>query len=327
MKSNNIALLSLFCLASAVSANASANSYLTATATDSATFANGKGTSINVSVSPTTTAGWNKYSDFLGTGARKVWTTSVNESVYLFNEANNTAEKMVDFADPVGTKYTFALGSCTKGGMLAQKGLTMATPVGTYKDVVRISFDAKCADGGLIEAWFAPQAGLIKWSSQTLLGPNNFELNNGKIAGQTLGLQSALKANLNIPKTAFNLGATAEMAAASIILSNTSNQNMVLHFNSGQEFEISLLNSNNQVLNTWSAAVRFVQGTHDVTIAPGESKSFGGNLALRYVSGTALASDIYNLRIELKAASYAIGNNAAVVGTIKADTPILVNRL
>lgn len=324
MKYHTIVLSTLISLAA--TSTASANTYLNLNTTDNATFANGKGQNVNLSITPAT-LGWNKYSDFLGTGARKVWAQEGSESVYVLNETTNTAEKLVNFADPVGTGYSFSFATCNTGATLAQKGLTLATPVGTYKDVVRLSFNAKCADGGLLEAWFAPKVGVIKWSSQTIMGANTFELNGGKIAGQTLGLQSALKATASFPKTVFLLGSTAEQAAASINITNTSNQNLVLHFTSGQEFEISLLNSNNQVLNTWGSRIRFVQGNHDVTIAPGQSKSFGASLGLQYVSGTPLASGNYTLRVEMKAASYALGSNPATAGILKADSSIYVDRL
>lgn len=324
MKYHTIALSTLISLAAL--STASANTYINLSTADNATFANGKGQNVNLAITPAT-LGWNNYSSFLGTAARKVWTQDGSESVYVLNDTTNTAEKLVNFADPVGTNYNFSFAACTTGATLAQKGLTLATPVGTFKDVVRLSFNAKCADGGLLEAWFAPQVGVIKWSSQTIMGANTFELNGGKIAGQTLGLQSALKATANIPKTVFLLGSTAEQAAASITINNTSSQNLVLQFTSGQEFEISLLNSNNQVLNTWSSRIRFVQGTHDVTIAPGQSKSFGASLGLQYVSGTPLATGNYTLRVEMKAASYTLGSNPATTGILKADTTIFVNRL
>lgn len=322
MKLTTSNLFALICLAAC--STASANTYVNLSPLDNASFSNSKGQNVTLSVSAFT-LGWNKYSNFLGTGARKVWAQDGSEAVYVLNESTNTAEKLVNFADPVGSSYNFSFAACNTGGTLAQKGLTLATPVGTFKDVVRMTFDAKCADSGILEAWFAPQVGVIKWSSQTIAGANTFELSSGKVGGQNLGLQSALKAVANFPKTAFLIGNTTELAAASFTLTNTSNQNMVLHFASGQEFEISLLNSNYQVLNTWSARVRFVQGSHDVTIAPGQSKSFGGNLALQYVSGNVLAAGIYTLRLELKAASYAVGSNPPTAGTLSTDMPILVN--
>lgn len=291
-----------------VTAPAFANTYLNLTPQDNTAFGNAAGSRVNLTVTAAKNAGWVNYSEFLGEGEKAIWTSASNETVYVFNPVKNVAEKFVNFADRVGSKYVFSVGDCMTGGTLAQKQISLTTPAGTFSNVVRMTFANKCYDGGTMEAWFAPGVGVIKWTEQTKGGPQSYELTDGKVAGKVFGkvpVQTALKVTPAFPKTQFALG-TQEAAAANLTLTNSANQNMVLHFASGQEFEISLIDANRKVLNTWSARVRFMQGIHDVTLAAGKSRSFGGTLALQNLNGQALVAGQYTLRIEMKHANVAV---------------------
>ena len=302
-----------------VTASASASTYLNLTPQDNTAFGNAAGSRINLSVSAAKNAGWLTYSEFLGEGEQAVWTSAGNETVYVFNPRKNVSEKFVNFADKVGSKYVFSVGDCMTGATLAQNRLSVTTPAGTFANVVHLTFANKCIDGGTMEAWFAPQVGVIKWTEQTKGGPQSYELTDGKVAGKVFGkvpLQTALKVTPAFPKTQFTVGATAEMAAANLTLTNSSNQDMVLHFATGQEYEISLIGANNQVLNNWSARVRFMQGMHDVTLAAGKSRSFGNTLALQNLNGQALTAGRYTLRIEMKHSNVAVDGVSQVLPII-----------
>lgn len=316
----------LFCLFSSV--GAVANTYVNLTPYDTTSFGNASGQRVNVNLTGLSNTGWNRYSEFLGGGERWVWTNASSEAVYIYNEEREVSEQLVNFADPVGRSYSFSLGSCTNGGTLAQKGLTLATPAGVFKNVVRMSFTNTCADAGTIEAWFAPRVGVIKWSTQSFAGPVSFELSNGKVGGRVFGassLQNALKVTATFPRNYFVLGATAEQVGATLQLTNASAQDLVLHFNSGQEFEISLLDPNNIVINTWSANIRFIQGFHDVRIAAGQSRSFGGAMALQNLNGQPLRPGQYTLRIEMKG-TQTVGGGVTLPTAIRAESPIYVVR-
>ena len=295
-----------------VTAPALANTYLNLTPLDNAAYVNAAGSRVNLTVTAAKNAGWVTYSEFLGEGEKAIWTSASNEIVYVFNPAKNVAEKFVNFADRVGSKYVFNIGACMTGGTLAQKHMTLSTPAGTFNHVVRMTFSNKCYDGGTMEAWFAPGVGVIKWTEQTKAGPQSYELTDGKVAGKVFGkvnVQTALKVTPAFPKSRFVLG-TQEEVAANLTLTNSANQEMVLRFDSGQEFEISLLDANRQVLNTWGARVRFIQGTHEVSLAAGKRRSFGGTLALQNLNGQALQAGQYTLRIEMKHSTVAVAGVA-----------------
>jgi len=50
-----------------------------------------------------------QYSTFLGAAERWVWSGPSDESVYLFNDTRGSTEKMLNFADAVGSRYTLSL--------------------------------------------------------------------------------------------------------------------------------------------------------------------------------------------------------------------------
>jgi Intracellular proteinase inhibitor len=322
MKLTTLTLISLF-----ITAGASANSYITLNPTDNIAYGNAAGRRIVTTVSATSSPGWKKYSDFMNNGDKFIWTNPGNESVFLFNGNTSRAEKMVNFADPVGTKYSFSLGACTTGATLAQKGLRMTTAAGVAQNVVRLTFSAKCFDGGVGEAWFAPQVGLVKWVEQSIVGPVTFEMTDGKIASRTFGVvpATALKSSASFPVTEVAVNAGVVNGGATLNLTNTSNVDMVLHFTSGQEFEISLIDANNQVVNTWSKNIRFIQGGHDVVIAAGKTKSFGGTLELLTFDGKPLAVGDYTLRIEMKHSNVLIGLTSTT-SVVRAETMVMAVR-
>lgn len=319
-----LALVSLF----AVATTASANTYLNLKPTDSAVYMNGNGQMTYLSLTASNVTGWIKYSEFLGSGERFVWTSPANEAVYLFNQEKRSSEKLVNFADPVGTRYSFTLGACTNGGTLAQKGISMNTAAGTFNNVIRMTFSNNCADAGTGEAWFAPQVGVIKWSTQSIIGPVTQELAGAKVGSKTYGiaaLQSAMKLSPSFSASHVVLNGTTQQASANIKVTNTGNHDMTLHFASGQEFEISLIDRNHQVLNTWGARVRFIQGEHNVVIAAGKSQDFGGALDLQNLDGNQLSAGQYTLRIELKT-SQATANNIVMPVNARFDSQMTLVR-
>lgn len=293
-----------------ISGAAYSNTYINFNQNDSTSFSNDAGNRLTVKINATGNYGWKKYANFLGAGERWIWTTEGSQAVYLFDEERQQTQKMVDFSDPVGRNYNFTLGACTKSGMLAQKGLTLATAAGTFKNVVRMTFSGNCADAGIGEAWFAPKVGIVKWTSGSIIGPVAYSITNGRVGGLSFGsstLQSAVKISASFPQSNIVLASGTEQVEANLELTNTSSQDLLLNFSSGQEFEITLLDNRQQIVNVWSADKRFTQALRQVALAAGESRSFGGALGLHNMNGLPLATGNYTLRIELKNASATIG--------------------
>ena len=300
-----------------------ANTYINFSTNDVTTFSNAAGNRKTVKVIQNGNPGWKKYAEFLGAGERWVWTQSGNEAVFVFNEKTQLSEKLINFNDPVGRSYNFHLNNCMTSGMLAEKGLTLTTPAGTFKDVVRMSFTGRCADGGTTDAWFAPKVGVVKWGTQTIVGPVDFDLVDGVVGGKSVklnGTQNTLQVAANFPRSSFVLGSVTQQVSASIDLTNTGSESLNLRFTSGQDFELSLIDANNQVVNSWGANKRFTQALRDVSLAPGQTRSFGGAIDLINLNGQRLAAGAYTLRIEVK------GSQTPGLAGPSAQTSILIQR-
>ncbi|RYZ83849.1 MAG: hypothetical protein EOP06_19185, partial [Proteobacteria bacterium] len=55
---------------------------------------------------------------------------------------------------------------------------------------------------------------------------------------------------------------------------NTTKETQTLHFGSGQSFDLIISNQADQQVWTWGANKRFTQALRDVSIAPGQSRTF-----------------------------------------------------
>ncbi|WP_338846476.1 BsuPI-related putative proteinase inhibitor [Massilia sp. W12] len=308
--------------------SALANTYLNYGVQDQANFVGENGQAAQVKISQTS-GNWKKYDSFIGAGATWLYATAADETLYIFNEEQRIAQKLVNFADPVGKTYSFKLGACNTGGKIEAKGLTLNTLAGNFTNVVKMSFDSKCADGGTLEAWFAPKVGVVKWAQQSIVGPQNWNISSAKVEGKNYGfatLQSAIRSSADFPKTNFVFHTEAPKAEAYLNIRNVSNQELVLAFASGQEFDVTLLDAQRRVVNAWSANKRFIQAFHDVAIAPGETKRFGASVDLiNLETGLPVQGGQYFLKVELKSAYGRFAGQQQSL-SVSAEIPVLVAR-
>ncbi len=309
--------------ASMVSMICSANSYLAWSAQDHAVFTSTHGAEHDVQVLDAYGDGWQKFSRFLGHSERWVWTRADSEVIYVYNGERRANEKLVSFADPVGKRYSVALDSCTHAATLAEKNLNLTTTAGTFRQVIRMEFSGNCADAGIKQAWFAPEVGVVQWEEQSIMGPVVHVFARGAVAGKPYPVP-ALQLVADLPRSHLVLPTDGRINAG-LTLRNNSNSDLRLRFGSGQEFEISLLTLSGEVLTSWGANKRFVQGEHEVLIKAGASHYFGGELELQSLSTEALDVGTYLLRVELKG-SHAPEASAFVPETLKVEAPLFIDR-
>ena len=309
--------------ATVASAVCSANSYLAWSAQDHAVFTNTHGAEHDVQVVDAYGDGWQKFSQFLGRGERWLWTRADSEVIYVYNNERRANEKLVNFADPVGKRYSVTLDSCTTSATLAEKNLNLSTAAGTFRQVIRMEFSGNCADAGLKQAWFAPEVGVVQWEEQSIIGPVVHVFTRGTVAGKPYPLP-ALQLIADLPRAHLVLPSDGRINAG-LTLQNNSNSDLTLRFGSGQQFEISLLTLDGEVLTTWGANKRFVQGEHELVIGAGSSRYFGGELLLQSLSTEVLDVGTYLLRVELKG-SHAPEASAFVPETLKVEAPLFIDR-
>ncbi|MDK2124431.1 BsuPI-related putative proteinase inhibitor [Parachitinimonas caeni] len=321
IRSLNIALMGM-----AVAATASASTYIATVKGDTATFTSNRGQEVQVNVTDVTSTAWRKYSDFAGTGERWIWADPNGESIFTRVERTNQSAKIVDFNDAVGTRYTSTgLGACQSVAVLADKGMNISTAAGTFSNVARVTFSGQCADAGTGEAYFAPKVGLIKWTSQTIAGPNVFELSKATVGGKNFP-EGGLKVAATFPSSRLVLGRDKAEVEVALDITNGSNSDMTFTFPSGQDFDITLTNATGQVINSWGADKRFIMAIHNTTLKAGETRRYAGTLAVRNLNGASVDIGTYKLGIELKGSNAPAGS-VFVPETVKAEAPLYIDRM
>lgn len=319
---NSLRLIAAAAL-SLAAATSQANSYLNWSSSDYGMFESARGGEQDMRVLDSYGDGWQKFSSFLGAGERWVWTQAGSEVVYLYNSERRANEKLVNFADAVGKRYSVKVDVCTNSALLAEKNLNLSTVAGAFKNVVRMEFSGNCADAGITQAWFAPAVGLVQWEEQSIMGPVLFTLARGVIGGKHYPVP-ALQVVADLPRSHLIMNGNRNVTAGLTVINN-SNSDLSFRFDGGQEFEISLLTLDGEVLNTWGANKRFTQGEHAVVIKANSSHYFGGEIAIQGVDGEALDIGTYLLRIEMKG-SHAPEASAFSRDVLKLEAPLFLDR-
>lgn len=266
-------------------------------------FTSSYGQSRTVALSDRFGSQWKRVTNYLGTDAR--WLKTSGDTVSTLSQNGNQV-KLVNFDDPQGVSYRVNLDSCTQYATVADKHATLTTLANEFDSVMRLDFSGNCNDTGLISAWFSQDAGLIKWSEQTIAGVVDYELEYAKLAGMNYPAHEGIEVSATFPAETVMLNQT-DNVEAYITLTNQSSDPIELTFNSGQLFDIYLYDSNDQLVSQWSNGRMFTQAFQTITLQPGQKERFGGNLELKDLSGNPLDIGLYKMKIEVKTSTKASG--------------------
>lgn len=267
-------------------------------------FSSNQGQSKTLALSGRYGSQWKQVSNYLGYDS--MWLKTSASTISGLSQNGNLV-KLVDLDDSVGTTYNVNLDSCTKLATVAEKAQTTTTLAATFDPVVRIDFIGYCNDAGLLSAWFSQEAGLIKWSEQTIAGVVDYELEYAKLAGMNYPDYEGIEVSANFPAETIMLSET-DSVEAYITLTNQTSEPIELTFNSGQLFDIYLYDSNDNLVNQWSSGRMFTQAFQTITLEPGQKKRFGDSIALTDLEGNQLDIGSYKLKIQVKTSTKASGS-------------------
>ena len=152
--------------------------------------------------------------------------------------------------------------------------------------------------------WFAPDVGVIKWSSLNIAGPVDHVLLSGTINGEAYPRSLSVSATFSDTSVHLNMmppidPLSVQKAQASIEIKNGTEHEIRFYFVNGQRFEIAITGEQNNVVSRWSRGRSFIEMTETVTLAGGDSLRYFGEVALTTDEGDPLPAGHYTAMIEL----------------------------
>jgi hypothetical protein len=192
--------------------------------------------------------------------------------------------------------------SCVTGSSLSARstGDPIQVAAGNFSRIIRVEFKSRCADGGILEDYFAPGMGLIKRVNNSIAGPRNFELISARVGSQ-LFPQSVYGAQISIDKPVyFNnrmppVSNPAPTLIAQLSLHNDSDTPVELAFSSSQRYEWVIRDRVGKELWRWSEGLGFLQVLGQETLAKGRPLNYSVSIKLASRNGTLLDAGFYTL--------------------------------
>ena len=252
---------------------------------------------------------WVRLSNFAGFGPLWINASSDDEKVYLRTGDRKSKQLFVDFDEPVGTENVVDIQPCNKGKVVIRdKNVEVDTPAGKFEGAVLLGFETNCADGGVLSAWFVPSVGPVRWESSNITGVVTSEMINAEIGDVELPLGLIVNASLPNPVIVIDMEPSVgpdrpvPVVRAFMTIKNNTGNNLTYIFNSGQQFEISLINDEGVVVSRWSRGMAFTEAIETRVLNDGQTWSFGGPVELSSDDGSIVPGRNYTIRIEMTSA-------------------------
>lgn len=126
--------------------------------------------------------GWRLWSNWAGLGHTWMYTSPNHDYLWLWNGTTHTLVGNLDGA--VGEEQTVNLDCNTGPARIASRG-PLTTAAGAFNDVTKIAFTTSCSDAGTTAIWFAKGVGIVKWTEQSIMGEQTFELTSALVDGRS----------------------------------------------------------------------------------------------------------------------------------------------
>ncbi len=213
------------------------------------------------------------------------------------------------------TEWRYGAGTCTTFKLKrAATGRVVTTPAGTFSDTRVIAVEqvpdpvAFCAPPAVKELTFAANVGLVAFTTGR---GEVFTLKRATVAGLVLP-SSPVQATLRLDKASYvSLPNTIRcittpcpsneqtaVAKATFAVKNTGPQAVSWSFNTGCQFDIDVTSASGALVKRFSRDVACTMALSQVTLAPGQSKTYSADLKLADDNGLQL-SGTFGLRARL----------------------------
>ena len=249
---------------------------------------------------------WIRFSNFVGFGPLWIKASNDDEKVYFRTGDGMGKQLFVDFDEPVGTENVVDIQPCNSGKVVIRdKNVKVETPAGKFEDAVLLSFGTNCADGGVTSAWFVPGVGPVRWDSSNIAGMVTNEMISAEIGELELPRGLIVNASFHDAVIVIDMqpiippDRPVPTERVFMTVKNNTGRALRYIFNSGQLFEISLINDGGVVVSRWSRGRAFTEAIETRVLNSGQTWSFGGAIELGGDDGSVVPGGSYTIRIEM----------------------------
>ncbi len=150
--------------------------------------------------------------------------------------------------------------ACSRSGK-ANFPAKYSGPMGTFDNAVEYRYQPTCADAGVEHEVFLPYIGLVQRVETTIAGPRAWDLIYAQINGAIYAAQASTDFTLSLG------GVENGAVLARLTLRHTLPEPLALRFNSGQSFDIDVVNAKGERVFRWSDGRAFTQVVRDVMVS------------------------------------------------------------
>ena len=189
----------------------------------------------------------------------------------------------------------------------------LTVPYGEFEQTLHLGLkpNPQLADAGVVDMWFAPGFGLVKWTEITIAGPQTyelFELSGSSVSptpepgdslivieptpiplpepirpiedyeNRTQFERDGIRYEIGTLQASYNQSDGIEMFYRVTAINNE----VTFQFNSTQHYDFRFLNENGEVVWVWSANIGFGDALTSFTLKPGESNTFFARMSLSF---------------------------------------------
>jgi len=189
-----------------------------------------------------------------------------NGAVWMWDTETRTESIWIDFAAQPPAVFKPGSDPCASHAAIESREWPYTGPIGEFKNALSVKYaPGSCADAGLERDVFLPSVGLVRRTSQTIIGPRNFDLIYARlgstvISGGDAGFSLTLDKHIYYANLMPPVDPRRAIPAAVVrmTLRNATGDPLELTFTSGQRFDIVMYNADGKEVYRWSADKSFI---------------------------------------------------------------------
>jgi hypothetical protein len=187
-------------------------------------------------------------------------------SIVAFNRTSGAEEPWLQLGLPAGSTFESHIDQCVETGRIESRTANVTTPLGEFRNALRVSFQGNCFDAGVTEQHYVAGLGPVTHTESNFAGPLQYRLVYVRAGSSNVTTQE-LSFTVALDSRVYRVGGT---MGVRLTARSTHPQPIRLHFPSGQSFDLKIFDESGKVVYVWSAARIFPMIIRDEQFGPGE---------------------------------------------------------